>query len=32
MYSVDDKLEPGSAFRPDCFYGLSKVWGEAMTP
>jgi uronate dehydrogenase len=31
MYSVDDKLDPGDAFRPDGFYGLSKVWGEAMT-
>ena len=31
MYSVDDKLDPGCAFRPDGFYGLSKVWGEAMT-
>jgi uronate dehydrogenase len=31
MYSVDDKLDTGSAFRPDGFYGLSKVWGEAMT-
>ena len=31
MYSVDDKLDPGAAFRPDGFYGLSKAWGEAMT-
>jgi len=31
MYSVGDKLDPGCDFRPDCFYGLSKVWGEAMT-
>lgn len=31
MYPVDEKLDPGSAYRPDCFYGLSKVWGEAMT-
>jgi uronate dehydrogenase len=31
MYSVGDKLDPGAEFRPDCFYGLSKVWGEAMT-
>jgi uronate dehydrogenase len=31
MYSVDDRLDPGSAYRPDGFYGLSKVWGEAMT-
>ncbi len=31
MYPVDEKLDPESAYRPDCFYGLSKVWGEAMT-
>ena len=31
MYSVHDKLDPGAAFRPDGFYGLSKAWGEAMT-
>jgi uronate dehydrogenase len=31
MYSVDDKLDPGCEYRPDGFYGLSKVWGEAMT-
>ena len=31
MYSVDDRLDPGCAYRPDSFYGLSKVWGEAMT-
>lgn len=30
MYSVTDKLTPGAACRPDGFYGLSKVWGEAM--
>lgn len=30
MYSVNDKLEPGAEFRPDGFYGLSKVWGEGM--
>jgi uronate dehydrogenase len=30
MYSVHDKLDPGVAYRPDGFYGLSKVWGEAM--
>ncbi len=28
MYSVDDKLDPGCAFRPDGFYGLSKVVGR----
>jgi len=31
MYSVADKLDPGCDYRPDGFYGLSKVWGEAMT-
>ena len=31
MYSVSDKLDPGCEFRPDGFYGLSKVWGEEMT-
>ena len=31
MYSVNDKLELDAPFRPDGFYGLSKVWGEAMT-
>jgi uronate dehydrogenase len=30
MYSVNDKLKPDAAYRPDGFYGLSKVWGEAM--
>jgi uronate dehydrogenase len=30
MYSVNDKLTPDAAFRPDGLYGLSKVWGEAM--
>ena len=30
MYGVDDKLKLDAEFRPDCFYGLSKVWGEAM--
>jgi len=30
MYSVDEKLKLACAFRPDGFYGLSKVWGEAM--
>jgi uronate dehydrogenase len=30
MYSVDDKLTIDAPFRPDGFYGLSKVWGEAM--
>ncbi len=30
MYSVNDKLKLDAAFRPDGFYGLSKVWGEAM--
>ena len=31
MYPVTDKLQLDCAFRPDGFYGLSKVWGEAMT-
>ena len=31
MYSVDEKLDAGCAYRPDGFYGLSKAWGEAMT-
>jgi uronate dehydrogenase len=30
MYSVKEKLKLDAAFRPDGFYGLSKVWGEAM--
>jgi uronate dehydrogenase len=30
MYSVKDKLKLDAPFRPDGFYGLSKVWGEAM--
>jgi uronate dehydrogenase len=30
MYSVHDRLGLDCAFRPDGFYGLSKVWGEAM--
>jgi uronate dehydrogenase len=30
MHSVDDKLSLDAPFRPDGFYGLSKVWGEAM--
>jgi uronate dehydrogenase len=30
MYSVKDKLTLDAPFRPDGFYGLSKVWGEAM--
>ena len=30
MYTVDDKLRLDAPFRPDGFYGLSKVWGEAM--
>lgn len=30
MHSVDSKLQLGAEFRPDGFYGLSKVWGEAM--
>jgi uronate dehydrogenase len=30
MYSVNEKLSLDAPFRPDGFYGLSKVWGEAM--
>ena len=30
MYAPEDKLKLDAAFRPDGFYGLSKVWGEAM--
>ena len=30
MYAPEDKLKLNAAFRPDGFYGLSKVWGEAM--
>ena len=30
MYSVDEKLRLDAPVRPDGFYGLSKVWGEAM--
>src|SRR3954454_884810 len=31
MHSIKDKLTLDAPFRPDGFYGLSKVWGEAMT-
>ena len=30
MYPVEEKLELDCAFRPDGFYGLSKMWGEGM--
>ena len=30
MYPVTDHLELDCALRPDGFYGLSKVWGEAL--
>lgn len=30
MYSVNEKIKLDAAFRPDGFYGLSKVWGEAL--
>jgi len=30
MYSVKDKLDLNCAPRPDGFYGVSKVWGEAI--
>jgi len=31
MHSVDTRLNLDCDLRPDGFYGLSKVWGEAMT-
>ena len=31
MHSVDTKLSLDCDLRPDGFYGLSKVWGEAMS-
>lgn len=30
MHSVDTKLRGNAAYRPDGFYGLSKMWGEGM--
>jgi uronate dehydrogenase len=30
MYPIEEKLTLDCAFRPDCFYGLSKMWGEGM--
>ena len=30
MHETFAKLEPGCDFRPDGFYGLSKMWGEGM--
>jgi uronate dehydrogenase len=30
MHSTDEKLGLGTDFRPDGFYGLSKMWGEGM--
>jgi len=30
MYPVEQKLQLDAAYRPDGFYGLSKVWGEAL--
>jgi uronate dehydrogenase len=30
MYGVNDKLRLDAPYRPDGFYGLSKVWGEAL--
>jgi uronate dehydrogenase len=30
MYGVGDKLRLDAPYRPDGFYGLSKVWGEAL--
>lgn len=30
MYPVEQRLKLDAAYRPDGFYGLSKVWGEAL--
>ncbi|MGD0472832.1 MAG: NAD(P)-dependent oxidoreductase [Candidatus Velthaea sp.] len=30
MHGVDDKLDINCDFRPDGFYGLSKMWGEGL--
>lgn len=30
MHSVSDRLALDAEYRPDCFYGLSKAWGEAL--
>ncbi|RYG76424.1 NAD(P)-dependent oxidoreductase [bacterium] len=30
LHSTTRKLRLNDAYRPDCFYGLSKVWGEAL--
>jgi uronate dehydrogenase len=30
MHAVDSKLEQGASYRPDGFYGLSKMWGEGL--
>ena len=30
MYAPEEKLKLDAAYRPDGFYGLSKVWGEAL--
>jgi uronate dehydrogenase len=30
MYGVNDRLRLDAPYRPDGFYGLSKVWGEAL--
>jgi uronate dehydrogenase len=30
MHPVEEKLGPDCEFRPDGFYGLSKMWGEGM--
>ena len=30
MHPVEEKLDLDCDFRPDCFYGLSKMWGEGM--
>jgi uronate dehydrogenase len=30
MHGVEEQLDPACAFRPDGFYGLSKMWGEGL--
>ncbi len=30
MYSVNDRLKQECSYRPDGFYGLSKMWGEGL--
>ena len=30
LHPVGERLRLNAEYRPDCFYGLSKVWGEAL--